>query len=250
MNWVHELGDVLQAITVAMRVAVLVFGISALAALASRGLANSGFNQWVLMKQQSIPWAISIANVVGAFSYGFAALFIAYLVSRNYWRELFPDRMRWLLFGGCLAAGVLFAMFFNHPIHVFLFDFFFEKPTMRGVISDAVAGNLFSGLRDSRVLFTLPALATILVTPFVEELTDRGIAFKEGEGLALWQIAILSFVIFCLSHYLMGGFAKVLAVVPAAAMFVAIRLATGSFIYPVAAHVGINAAALLKLQVW
>jgi hypothetical protein len=240
----------LQAITTAMRVAALVFGISALAALANRGVANSGITQWLLMHQQGMPGAVFVASVIGTFTYGFAVLLVTYLVSRNYWRELFPDRMRWTLFGGCLVAGVLFAMFFNHPIHVFLFDFFFDQPVMRGVVSDAVTGNLFNGLRNSQMLFTLPAIATILVSPFVEELTDRGIAFKEGEGLALWQIALLSFLIFCFSHYAIGGFAKVLAVVPVAALLVATRIATGSFFYSVAAHIGVNAAALLKLQVW
>ncbi len=240
----------MQAITTAMRVVALVFGISALAALVNRGVANSGFNQWLLMQQQNLPGAVSIASVIGTFTYGLAVLLVAYLVARNYWRELFPDRMRWLLFAGCLVAGVLFAMFFNHPIHVFLFDFFFDRPVMRGVLSDAVTGILFSGLRNSQMLFTLPAIATILVSPFVEELTDRGIAFKEGEGLALWQMALLSFLIFCFSHYAIGGFAKVLAVVPVAALLVAMRIATGSFIYSVAAHIGVNAAALLKLQVW
>jgi Type II CAAX prenyl endopeptidase Rce1-like len=240
----------LQAITTAIRVAVLVFGISALATLANRGVANSGIIQWLLIQQKSIPGAVSFANLISTFAYGIAVLFVAYLVSRNYWRELFPDRMRWMLMGGCFAAGVLFAMFFNHPMHVFLFDFFFDQPVMRGVVSDAVTGNLFSGLRNSQVLFSLPAIATILVSPFVEELTDRGIAFKEGEGLALWQIALLSFLIFCFSHYAIGGFAKVLAVVPVAALLVATRIATGSFVYSVAAHIGVNAAALLKLQVW
>lgn len=81
-------------------------------------------------------------------------------------------------------------------------------------------------------------------------MTDRGILFKEAESLPLWIVAALSLFVFCLSHYAIGGLAKVLVVVPAALLFITLRLKTGSFIYSTAAHIGMNLAALLKLQVF
>jgi hypothetical protein len=241
----------LQKISIALRATVFVFGISALATLANRAVANSGINEWLLMNQLSFPGAIWFARFINTFSFGIAVVLIAFVVARNYWRELFPARLRWLILFGSMAAGLVFAIFLNHPLHVFLFDVFFAQPIItNGATNDSVVGGIFSGLSQTQSLFTMPAVATMLVTPFIEELTDRGILFKEAEGLALWQAAVLSFLVFCFSHYLIGGFPKVLAVVPAAALFVGIRMATGSFVYSAAAHVGINAAALMRLQVW
>jgi Type II CAAX prenyl endopeptidase Rce1-like len=241
----------LQQFTTALRATVLVFGISALATLANRAVANSGVNEWLLMNQLSFPGAIWFARVINTFTFGIAVVVIAFVVARNYWRGLLPGQMRWVVFAAAMTAGLVFAIFLNHPLHVFLFDVFFAQPIItNGATNDSVVGGIFSGLSQTQSLFTMPALATMLVTPFVEELTDRGILFKEAESLALWQVAVLSFLVFCFSHYLIGGFPKVLAVAPAAALFVGIRLATGSFVYSAAAHIGINAAALMKLQVW
>jgi Type II CAAX prenyl endopeptidase Rce1-like len=244
-------GAELLTLMTAFRAVVIVMGISALASLLNKFVTNSNISGWLLMHQMSFPGAVWAVEVITVFTYGAAVLLISYLVAKGYWWSLFPDRLRWTLLVVSLAAGVLFAMFLNNPMHVFLFDVFFDKPIMAGgAVSDSIVGGIFSGLRQSQNFLTMPILATMLVTPFIEELTDRGILFKEAEALPVWQILLLSFVVFCFSHYPIGGFAKVLAVAPVAALFVATRLVTGSFVYSAAAHIGVNAAALMKLQVW
>ncbi len=241
----------MQHITTALRATVLVFGISALATLVNRAVANSGLNEWLLMNQLSFPGAVWFARFVNTFTFGIAVIVTAIAVARNYWRGMFPIRFNWLFFIASGIAGLIFAIFLNHPLHQFLFDAAFGQPIVNGgATTDSVVGGIFSGLRQTQSLFAMSSIATILLTPFIEELTDRGILFQEAEGLALWQVAVLSFLVFCFSHYLIGGLPKVLAVVPAAALFVGIRIATGSFVYSVAAHAGINVAALMKLQVW
>jgi Type II CAAX prenyl endopeptidase Rce1-like len=241
----------LQYIISAVRAATVVFGIAALASLLNRMMANSGLREFLLMKQLSIPGSLTLVNGLESFTYGIAVVLVAYIFAARYWRELFPNKIRWWLVMLAGLAGVSFAMFLNHPAHVFLFDVYFGHPSLiGGATSDSVVGGIFSGLRPSQALLTMPAFATMFLTPFIEELTDRGILFKEGEGLPLWQIAVLSLLVFCLSHYVIGGMAKVLAVAPAATLFVATRLLTGSFVYSAAAHVGVNASALMRLQVW
>jgi Type II CAAX prenyl endopeptidase Rce1-like len=240
-----------QALNIAVRAAVTIFGISALASLINTLVANANITGWLIMRQQTLPGALWLAGCVTVLTYGVAVLLISYWVARDYWWQLFPDRLRWPVIFVALVGGVLFAMFLNHPMHVFLIDIFFDKPNMTGgAVSASSVGGIFGGLRNSQNLLTLPILATMLLTPFIEELTDRGILFKEAEALPAWQIILLSFLIFCFSHYAIGGFAKVLAVAPAAALFLATRVATGSFVYAAAAHIGVSAAALMKLQLW
>ncbi len=235
---------------VALRTAALVLGVAALATLINKLVANSGLREWLLLNQLSVPGALYAVEAVATFTYGLAALLISYFVARSYWRDMFPEVLSWKLLVGCLLGGGLFAMFLNHPMHVFLFEVFFGKQTFTGgAVSDALVGGVFSGLRPGEFKLSMPFVATALVTPFIEELTDRGILFKECQPLAPWQRAILSFLVFCLSHYAIGGMAKSLAVVPAAVLFIAIRMWTGSFVYSAAAHTGLNTAALLKLQV-
>lgn len=241
----------MQALNIAFRVAVTIFGISALASLFNTLVANANIAGWLITRQQALPGALWLAGCVTVLTYGLAVLLISYWVARGYWWQLFPDRLRWPIVLIALFAGVLFAMFLNHPLQVFLFNVIFDKPNMTGgVVSGSIVSDILGSLRHSQNLLSLPVLATMLLTPFIEELTDRGILFKEAEALPLWQIMLLSFLIFCFSHYAIGGFAKVLAVAPAAALFVVTRVATGSFVYAAVAHIGVNAAALMKLQVW
>jgi hypothetical protein len=235
---------------VAVRAAVLIVGIAAVAAFLDRAVANSGLAQALLMRQQTLPGALHILGAVNTLTYAAAVLALSYMVAKGYWRQLFPERLRWMWLMAAFAGGIAFAAFLNGPAHRILFDLIFGKPLMTGgMVSDVVAGNLFSNLRYTNIL-TLAAFATIVATPFIEELTDRGLLFKEAETLRLWQVAALSLAVFALSHYLIGGMAKVLAVVPAGMFFVAIRAATGSFVYAAAAHMGVNLSALLKLQVF
>jgi Type II CAAX prenyl endopeptidase Rce1-like len=238
-------------ITVAVRAVVLVFGIAAIATLLNRVVSDSGLRMWLLMNQQSLPGSLWAMSAIEHLTYGLAVLALSFCVARSYWPQLFPEHLNiwWLV--ASFILGVFFALFLNHPMHDFLFGIFFGNPAFTGgAIADSIAAGIFSGLAGYERLFTLSAFATILVTPFIEELTDRGIVFREAESLGLLQVALLSFLMFCFSHYAIGGFAKVLAVVPAALLFVAIRLKTGSFIYAFAAHVAVNMAALLKLQVF
>jgi hypothetical protein len=240
-----------QALNIAFRVAVTIFGISALASLINTLVANANITGWLIMRQQTLPGALWLAGCISVLTYGFAVLLISYWVARGYWWQLFPDRLRWPVIFVALVAGLVFAMFLNHPMHVFLVDSFYDKPNMTGgAMSDSIASGIFSSLKNSQNLLTLPILATMLFTPFIEELTNRGILFKEAEALPTWQIILLSLLIFCFSHYAIGGFAKVLAVAPAATLFLVTRVATGSFVYAAVAHIGVNAATLMKLQVW
>jgi membrane protease YdiL (CAAX protease family) len=235
----------------AIRSTTVVFGIAAFGTLINRLVANSGLREYLILHQISIPGSLFIVNALENFTYGLAVLLIAYLFAGFYWRDLFPDRIRWSTMAVAFVAGIGFAMFLNHPARVFLFERFFDQPFMNGgQASDSGVGGTFSALRGANALLTMPALATMLVTPIVEELTDRGILFREGERLAVWQLAVLSFLVFTLSHFAIGGMAKVLAMAPAAVLFVATRLFTRSFVYSTAAHVGVNVAALMKLQVW
>lgn len=239
----------MQSLSTAVRAAVIVLGIAALAALINRLVADSGLRLWLLMKQQSLPGSLWAASAVEHFTYALAVLLVGLLVAKDYWRELLPARLSlpWLV--ACFAMGIAFAVVLNHPMHELLFDAFFGKPQLAGgAVSDTIAASIFSQLSTTSLLLSLPAFATILLTPLVEELTDRGILFREAASLPAWQIAVLSFLVFCFSHFAIGGMAKVLAVVPAALLFIGVRLKTGSFLYSAAAHTGVNLTATLKLQ--
>lgn len=241
----------MQSGSTAIRAAVLVLGIVALAALISRMAFDSGLRFWLLMQQQWLPGALWGVSAVEHLTYGIAVVLLCSCVARGYWRSLFPGHVSiaWLL--ASFGLGIVFAMFLNHPLHVLLFDGFFGKPVISGgAVSDSVAATVFTGLSAYQRLFTFSAFATIIMSPVVEELTDRGILYKEADTLPLWQVAILSLLVFCISHYAIGGMAKVLAVVPAALLFVGVRLKTGSFIYAAAAHIAVNLSAMLRLQVF
>lgn len=240
----------MSRLTIAIRATCLVAGIAAFATLANRLIAASDVKLWLLMHQQSLPGSLFASQFAEHCSYGIAAILLVWLVAREYWRELFPQKMRWTVLLGSALVGILFAMFLNHPIHAFLFDAFFGSPSFGGgAVSDTIAAGIFAGQQGWTRILSVSAFATVVLSPFVEELTDRGILFKEAELLPQWQIAVLSLLVFCLSHYAIGGTAKMLAMVPAGLVFVALRLKTGSFIYPAAAHMGVNAVALFKLQV-
>jgi hypothetical protein len=234
-----------------LRAAILVLGISALGTLFTRLLFAAGLREFLIMHQKSIPGAVTIVSALEHLAYGLTVLVLALLVARGYRRQLFPAHMRWLMLALMFGVGVVFAVFFNHPIHVLLFEVFFGKSQIHGgTIGETIAGAAFSTMKSSVGLLGWPAFSTIVLTPLVEELTDRGILFKEAEDAPLWQIAIVSFLVFSLSHFAIGGTAKVLAVAPVAVLFVAVRLWSGSFVYAAAAHAGVNAAALFKLQVF
>jgi membrane protease YdiL (CAAX protease family) len=238
----------MDRLTTALRALAIVVGIAALGVFADRAMANSGTTHALLMRQQWLPGALFLKSALDALTYAAVVLCLALVVARGYWRALFPEKLSWLKLALCLAGGVAFAAFLNNPAHTLLFRVIFGEPRMvGGMISEVVAGNLFSNMRATNLL-TFAAFATVFATPFIEELTDRGILFKEAEGLPVWQIALLSLLVFAFSHYLIGGMAKVLAVVPAGIFFVGLRVWTGSFIYSAAAHAGVNLAALLKLQ--
>ena len=241
----------MQSLAIVIRAAIIVFGIAAVAALANRLISDSGLQMWFLMRQQTLPGALWMASAVQNFLYGLAALAAAWFVARNYWAALFPPEMNALQLLLCFAGGIVFATFFNHPMHTFLFEAFFGRPQFTGgAVSDTIAAGIFSGVEGYGRLLSFSAAATIFLSPIVEELTDRGIFFQETESLPIWLVAFASLIVFCLSHFAIGGMAKVLAVVPAAVLFVGIRLKTGSFVYAAAAHVGVNLAAMLKLQVF
>jgi Type II CAAX prenyl endopeptidase Rce1-like len=241
----------MQSLAIVIRAAIIVFGIAAVAALANRLMSDSGLQMWFLMRQQTLPGALWMASAVQNLFYGVVAFIAAWFVARNYWAALFPPRMNLLQLFLCFGGGIVFAMFFNHPMHTFLFEAFFGKPQFTGgAVSDTLAAGIFSGIEGYGRLLSFSAVATIILSPIVEELTDRGIFFQETETLPISLVAVASLVVFCLSHFAIGGMAKVLAVVPAALLFVGLRLKTGSFIYAAAAHVGVNLAAMLKLQVF
>jgi Type II CAAX prenyl endopeptidase Rce1-like len=238
-------------VVLAFRSACIVLGISALALLVQRLVGASGLREWLIMRQLSLPGALYMVEALESFTYGLAAIAAAYGVARPYWRELFPYRFILPKFAVCAAAGLLFALFLNHPAHQLLFNLFYGKPIFTGgAVSETVLGGLFTNLTFGGKLLTMQALATALLSPFVEELTDRGILFAEMFGAAVWKAALLSFLIFCFSHYAIGGMAKVLAVAPSAILFIGLRIWSGSFFYSFAAHAALNTAALLKLEIF
>jgi membrane protease YdiL (CAAX protease family) len=240
----------MQSLSTALRATVIVVGIVAIAIFVDRAIASSGLAKALLMRQQSLPGALMLLSLVNALTYAVAALAVCALVARGYWRSLFPAHTKVLGLAACLLGGMAFAAFLNNPAHRLLFNIIFGEPMLAGgMVSDVVAGNLFSNLRMTN-LATLGAFATVVATPFVEELTDRGILFHEAASLPLWQVMLLSLLVFALSHFMIGGMAKVLAVVPAGLLFVGLRAYTGSFLYAAFAHMGVNLAALLKLQVF
>lgn len=50
-------------------------------------------------------------------------------------------------------------MFFNHPIHVFLFELYFGKASFTGgAVSDTIAAGIFSGLQGYNRLLSLSAV--------------------------------------------------------------------------------------------
>jgi membrane protease YdiL (CAAX protease family) len=218
----------------AFRSATVVLGIAAFANLLNRLVANSGLREYLIGHQLAI-----IANAFDAFTYAAAVFLVAYFYAGFYWRDLFPERIRWLNMALCFALGLGFAAVINHPAQVFLFK------QILGQVPEAQG----TAMRNIAVLLTMPALASLFAIPFTEELTYRGILFREGERLPIWVLAILSFLIFCLVQFANGDAAKLLSLVPAALLFVAVRLSTKSFIYAAAAHVGLSLVLIMKLQV-
>lgn len=232
--------------TAAARAGAIVFGISALAALAQKLVENSGLRESLIVRQLSWPGALWLAEFVSVFTFGLAVLLLAFLAARPYWRELFPQRISWLALGAAGASGMFFALFVNRPAHVFLFDVFYAAPPLiGGAQSEALVTGVAGDLGAASPLLTMAGISTIFLSPFIEELTDRGIIFRECADLAVWQAAFVSFLVFSLSHYAAGGMPKVLAIAPAALLFVAVRVWTGSFLYSAAAHTAMNLSALM-----
>ncbi len=235
----------------AFRATVIVFGINALASLFSQVVNGQGIQTWFLLHQQQLPGAILISSSISAFGYAFCALVVCWTVARGYWWQLFPDRIHWKALGVSLGAGLALALLVNHSVHVVLFDHFFGKIYFgSGQVSDGVLTTIFDRLPHATPLFTLPFYASAIAAPFIEELTDRGILFKEAERLPQWFVAALSVVVFCAAHVAAGGIAKSLALIPAALLFTSLRLWGGSFIYSTAAHIALNTAALLSWRIW
>jgi hypothetical protein len=210
---------------VAVRTAVLVFGIAGLASLVTKLIAQSAIGGWLT-----------------PFTFAIAALLISYLIARSYWRDLFPDRMNWILLIGCLLIGGAFAIFLNQPLQTLLANAVAGKAMMK----DVAFGADLTTMSLKNFKFSSAFFATALVTPLIEELINRGILFKEGQPLGQWQAAILSLVVYGLAHYATDGTQDALAVVPAAILFIGLRLWAGSFVYAAAGHVGLVIAALLK----
>jgi membrane protease YdiL (CAAX protease family) len=217
-------------VTLIFRSTCIVLGITSLALLA-----------------QQMAGMFRIMHAVAPLTYGLAAIAAAYGVARPYWRNLFPVRFSIATFAISAAAGLLFAMFFNHPAQQLLANLHHGRPAFsQGMTFD---GWTLPAINLNWNLFGLQTLATVLVTPFAEELIQRGILFAEMFGAAIWQAAVLSFTIFCLSQLATGGMTGVLTLMPATLLFIAIRCWSGSFIYAFVAHATVNAAMLLGLQV-
>jgi hypothetical protein len=232
-------------VSTALRGGIIVFGITALAAMIQKLVGQSGIGLFLITNQLSIPGALGLADFVETFTIGIATLLIALLVANSYWRTLLPHPFGWRKLWGCLAAGLVFAVFVNHTVHQILFDFFYGRPVLvGGALSEALFNQAGSDIAKGSRLFTMGGIATIFVSPFVEELTDRGILFKECESLKPWQIALVSILVFSLAHFATGGMVKVLAIFPVALLLVSLRLWSGSFAYTFPAHAAVNAAAL------
>jgi hypothetical protein len=237
-------------VSTALRGGIIVFGITALAAMIQKLVGQSGIDLFLITNQLSIPGALGLADFIGTFTIGIATLLIAYLVASSYWRTLFPHPFDWSKLVGCLAAGMAFALFVNHAVHQILFDFFYGRPVLiGGALSEALFNQTGSDIAKGSRLFTMAGVSTALVSPFVEELTDRGILFKECESLKPWQIAMVSMLVFSLAHFATGGMVKVLAIFPVALLLVGLRLWSGSFAYTFPAHAAVNAVALAGLSV-
>jgi membrane protease YdiL (CAAX protease family) len=233
-------------VTAAARAGAIVFGITALATLVQKLVASSGLRESLIVHQLSWPGALWLVQFVEAFTFGLAVLLFASLVARPYWRELLPQKLKWLQLGASCLLGIFFALFINRPAHILFFDVFYEAtPLSGGALSEALVTGVAGNLGGVSPLFTLAGVSTIFLSPFIEELTDRGIIFRECAGIALWQAALVSFLVFSLSHYATGGMPKVLAIAPAALLFVGVRVWTGSFLYSAAAHAAMNLSALM-----
>ena len=105
------------------------------------------------------------------------------------------------------------------------------------------AGNL-SELRLVPFLVA-DVIMTLLIAPVVEEFAARGVLAERMPSLPRWQIAFWCVTFFCIVHYLGGGLMKIAAVLPMSIFFTGLRMATGSWKYPVAAHAGANLASAL-----
>jgi Type II CAAX prenyl endopeptidase Rce1-like len=233
-------------LSAAARAAAIVFGISALAGLVQRLVANSGLRESLIVHQLSWPGALWLVEFVEIFTFGVAVLLFAFLVARPHWRGLFPQKINWLTLGAACVSGVFFALFINRPAHILFFDLFYEAaPLTGGAMSEALVTGAAGNLGAVSPVLTMSGLSTIFLSPFIEELTDRGIIFRECADLAIWQAAFVSFLVFSLSHYATGGMPKVLAIAPAALLFVTVRVWTGSFLYSAAAHAAMNFSALM-----
>jgi membrane protease YdiL (CAAX protease family) len=233
-------------LTTAVRAGAIVFGITALATLVQKLVAGSGLRESLIVHQLSWPGALWLVEFVETFTFGIAALLFAFLAARHYWRELFPQKVNWLALAAAGVAGVFFALVINRPAHILFFDLFFDAPALSGgALSEALVTGVVGDLGAKSPLLTMAGISTIFLSPFIEELTDRGIIFRESADIAIWQAAIVSFIVFSLSHYATGGIPKVLAIAPAALLFVTVRVWTGSFLYSAAAHAAMNLSALM-----
>jgi membrane protease YdiL (CAAX protease family) len=237
-------------VSTALRGGVIVFGITALAVMVQKLVGQSDIALFLITNQLRIPGAVWLSEFIGTFTIGLATLLIAFLVSKSYWRTLFPGVFDWQKMLVCLVVGLVFALFVNHAVHQILFDFFYGRPVLvGGALSEALFNQAGSDIVKGSRLVTMAGFATVLVSPFVEELTDRGILFKECESLKPWQIAVVSVLVFSLAHFATGGMVKVLAIFPVALLFVGLRLWSGSFAYTFPAHVAVNAVALAGMSV-
>jgi membrane protease YdiL (CAAX protease family) len=96
----------------------------------------------------------------------------------------------------------------------------------------------------SPIALILFAIQIFLFAPILEELLFRELPFHQSFNLGTLGVTIVPTFLFAALHYSEGGLLRVAYVLPLGFFLIATRLATGSVLYSIAAHMGFNIAPL------
>jgi membrane protease YdiL (CAAX protease family) len=146
--------------------------------------------------------------------------------------------LNWRYLTLAILAGLVFSAIINSATHTFLFDLFNTNTSAEA--APDTTGTILQIL--------VVASIAIILAPLSEEIANRGLLFAEADSLPRIQLFLWSILVFALMHILAGGTAKVLAVMPMAVLFVAVRQFTGHWIYSAAAHAAVNLVAGLAIR--
>ncbi len=225
-------------LAIGMRATALVMGATAICVLIQNVAVLTAVSVFATPTDASIfqemfplltdaPWRIAI-------------IFACFLLVGGKADWLWPGTFSWRKLMLAFALGAAFSAIVNGTAHKLLYDMF----GIAFLKDDAV-----EALPSARQVLIYGFIGIVLA-PLAEELSTRGLLFAETKTLPRIQVFIWSIIVFALMHILLLGTAKVLAVIPMAILFVAVRHIMGNWIYSAAAHSAVNLIAILEIDVF